>query len=259
MGMLRFAFLLLLMTSSTVLMVSAEEETPVDDVDRTDFSDPSLDADLDKVKLPTGPHSEVEAASLLVDLVNDKVPVATTSYLLISLANAGPKMFNVSAVTGSLLSTEGAEVQKFAKKEYGDPLGPREQRSVLFGFHPNEETPLGAYKLEFKVYYNNRDKDQFVDTVYAEAAELVAKPPSMEFQLLVIQSIGGCALVLLLVLLLVTKLGGGGKKTKPEKAAKAEGKGASPSPVADDEWLSGTLAGTENQSPKKRGGKGKRY
>eukprot|EP00966_Prymnesium_polylepis_P130253 3012110-Prymnesium_polylepis.1 len=31
-----------------VLMVSAEEETPVDDVDRTDFSDPTLNADLDK-------------------------------------------------------------------------------------------------------------------------------------------------------------------------------------------------------------------
>ncbi|KAL3899917.1 MAG: hypothetical protein SGPRY_012560, partial [Prymnesium sp.] len=47
------------------------EEPPVDDVDRTDFSDPALNADLDKIRLPTGPHSEIEASSLLVDLVDE--------------------------------------------------------------------------------------------------------------------------------------------------------------------------------------------
>ena len=190
----------------------------MDDVDRTDFSDPSMNADLDKVRVATGPHSEIESASLLVDLVNDsaplptaappprsartsrasacgagvsipdhgtahsrspplarcaEVPVGATSYLLVSLANLGPKMFNVSAITGVLSSADGKEVQKFAKREYGDSLGPRDQRFVLYGFTPSEETALGAYKLEFKIFYNNREKDQFVDTVFSESKELV--------------------------------------------------------------------------------------
>jgi len=241
----------MLLMTSTVLMVSAEDETPVDDVDRTDFSDPTLNPDLDKVRLPTGPHSEVESASLLVDLANEgKVPVGTKSSLLVALANLGPKMFNVSAITGMLLSTDGKVVQKFAKKEYGDSLGPREQRSVLFGFMPHEETPLGAYKLEFKIFYNNRDKDQFVDTVYSETAELVPTPPSMDAKLRIIKTVGGSALLLVL-LVLGMRLGGGKAKPSVEKpSSKAAGKAAAR--MGEDEWLSATLAGTENQSPKKK-------
>jgi len=249
MGMARFLLLALLMTS-TVLVVTAEEETPVDDVDRTDFSDPSLNADLDKVKQATGPHSEVEAASLLVDLVNDKVPVGVSSYLLVSLANLGSKMFNVSAVTGTLSGADGKVLQKFAKQQYGDALGPKEQRSVRFGFEPDEETAPGQYKLEFQIFYNNRDKDQFVETVFSETAELVPKPPSMDAKLLLIQVVGGGALLLVLLMLGLRSMGG--KGSKPEKASKGESKGASPSAVAGDQWLAGTLAGTENQSPKKR-------
>ena len=89
----------------------------------------------------------------------------------------GPKMFNVSAVTGVLSSADGKVVQKFAKKEYGDSLGPKDQRSVLYGFEPSEETSLGSYKLEFKIFYNNREKDQFVDTVFSETKELVHAAP----------------------------------------------------------------------------------
>jgi len=247
MNMARLLLLGLLMTS-TVLMVSAEDETPVDDVDRTDFSDPSLDADLDKVKEAKGPHSEIEAASMLVDLVNDKVPVGVPSSLLVALANLGPKMFNVSAITGTLSSTEGAELQKFAKKEYGDALGPREQRSVLFAFTPKEETPPGQYKLDFKVFYNNRDKDQFVDVAFSETVELVPKPPSMEAKLMMVKAVAGGLLLILLLLLVMKTMGGG--KASAEKPAK--GGSAKAAASGNDEWLSATLAGTENQSPKKK-------
>lgn len=98
------------------------------------------------------------------------------SYLLVSLANLGPKMFNVSAITGTLSSAGGQVLQQFHKREYGDPLGPREQRSVLYGFTPSEETSPGLYKLDFKIFYNNRDKDQFVDTAFSETAELARLP-----------------------------------------------------------------------------------
>lgn len=102
----------------------------------------------------------------------------TTSYLLVALSNLGPKMFNVSAASGTLSSEDGKVLQQFAKQQYGDPLGPREQRSVLFGFTPSEETSPGTYKLEFKIFYNNRDNDQFVDTVFNETVELVRSTPN---------------------------------------------------------------------------------
>jgi len=236
----------------SVLLVCAEDEAPVDDVDRTDFSDPSLNADLDKVKLPTGPHSEIESAALLVDLVDDKVPVGVTSYLLASLANMGPKMFNVSSMSGTL-SLDGQLVTKFPAKVYGDPLGPTEQRSVRYGFTPSEETAPGAYALEVKIFYNNREKDQFVDTVFSETVELVPKPPSMEARLRMLKAAGACALLVVLLLLGPRVLGlrsAGGKGKGAEKPSKADSKKAA-NPVGNDEWLSSTLAGSENQSPKK--------
>jgi len=216
-----------------------------DDVDRTDFSDPSLNPDLDKVRLPTGPHSEVETTSLLVDLINEKVPVDTTSYLLVALSNLGPKMFNVSAASGTLSSEDGKVLQQFAKQQYGDPLGPREQRSVLFGFTPSEETSPGTYKLEFKIFYNNRDNDQFVDTVFNETVELVPKPLSMEATLRVVKFVGGGLMLLLLLPMMFRSRGG---KPKAEKA-KADAKSTS---SGDDEWLAATLAGTENQLKKRK-------
>jgi len=250
---MRRVLLLGLLLTSAVLMVSAEEEeTVVDDVDRTDFSDPALDSDADKVREASGPHSEVEVASLLIDLAEDgKVPVGVGSYVLVALANSGAKMFNVSAMSATLSSAEGKVVQKFAKHEYGDSMGPREQRSVRFEFTPSEETPLGQYTLDWKVFYNDKNKDQFVDAG-SEAFVLVPMPPSLDARLRLIKIVGGGALLLLVLLLMLGKGGSGAAEKPPTKAAAA--KGGSPA-KSGDEWLTGTLAGTENQAPKPRGSK----
>lgn len=45
------------------MVAAEEEETPVDDVDRTDFTDPALQED--KVFAATGPHSEIESAFIM--------------------------------------------------------------------------------------------------------------------------------------------------------------------------------------------------
>jgi len=230
-----------LMTSA-VLMVGAEE--PIDDVDRTDFSDPALQEDP-VARGPMGPHSEVEPASLLPDLVNGKVPIGVPSFLLCSLANLGGKMFNVSAFSGVLLDASGKEVQKLTKRQYGEPLGPREQRSFRFGFTPKEETPPGQYKLVFSVFYNNRDKDQFNDTVYEEAAELVPAPPSFDAQLKMIQ--GGIGAVFLVIVLGFFSSRGGGKSSGEAKATSSKAKSPK-SGVAADEWLSATSAVNENRA-----------
>ena len=76
----------------------------------------------------------------------------------------------------------------------------------------------------------------------------------MDAKLRIIKAVGGGALLLVLLLLgLGSRGGGGGGKGKPEKASKAA-KGNAKNPVLADEWLGGTLAGTENQSPKKTKG-----
>ena len=208
----------------------------MDDVDRTDFSDPALQEDP-IAKGPQGPHSEVEPASILPDITDGsalfsppplpfpclptypcrpsalhpawpdpiseptlrlqllcalrctrsspcallprtEVPIGVQSLVLASLANAGRKMFNVSKIMGSLQDGDGKEIQKLPTRVYGEPLGPLEQRSFLFGFTPDEKTPTGQYKLSLQILYNNRDKDQFNDTVFDEAIELVCAQPA---------------------------------------------------------------------------------
>jgi len=166
----------------------------------------------------------------------------------VSLANMGPKMFHVSSISGSMTSADGTEVAAFAARKYGDSLGPREQRSILFNFTLPEETPLTDYNFEFKTFYHNKDKDAFVDTVFSEMRALGPKPPDYEARLQMVKAAGGGALLLLLLLLIMRTFGKG--KPSADKASKAPK--AAASAAGDNDWLSGTLASTENQSPKKK-------
>ena len=76
----------------------------------------------------------------------------------------------------------------------------------------------------------------------------------MDAKLRIIKAVGGGALLLVLLLLgLGSRGGGGGGKGKPEKASKAS-KGEPKNEAQADEWLSGTMAGSENQAPKKAKG-----
>lgn len=186
-------------------------------------------------------------ADVRVALVAE-VPVATTSYLLIALANLGGKMFNVSAVDCRLDTADGALAQKLKRQQYGEPLGPREQRSFRFGFAPDAETALGEHKLVCHVYYNNREKDQFLSEVFNDTVTLVPAPPDLEARIKLAQTVVGVVAGLLLVVAIVSRIGGAmssGTSSKP-KQAKASAGGET------DEWLAATLAGSENRSPKKK-------
>ena len=115
------------------------------------------------------------------------------SYLLVSLANLGPKMFNVTKsnpnpnpdpnpnphphpnphpnphptpnphqvtkINGVVSDVKsGKALANFTRRMYGDPLGPREQRSFRYPFVPSKKLSPGEYQMTFSVFYANRDK-----------------------------------------------------------------------------------------------------
>jgi hypothetical protein len=220
----------------------AAEET--DDVDRTSFSDPALQEDK-----PPGPHEDVDPASLLPNLVDEgKVPVGVPSQLLVSLSNLGGKMFNVTSIDGYVAdAATGEKVKGFAKQQYGEPLGPREQRSFQYLFTPDGELKTGSYRLVFKAYFQNRDKDRFLDVVYNETAELVPAPISNDdFMMMVGVGVSAGVLVLALagLFLVPGKKASSSKKGGKEKAAKNSG--------VQDEWLEGTCATASPGKKKKK-------
>jgi len=147
-----------------------------DDVDRTDFSDPALSSDLDKKK-PLGPHDDVEATSMIVQPIGESLPIGVASYLLVALSNVGPKMFNVTKINGVVTDIKtGEKVGNFSRKIYGDPLGPREQRSFRYPMVPSKKLSPGEYRMAISAFYNNRDKEPFVSVVFNETKVLVAGP-----------------------------------------------------------------------------------
>ena len=95
-------------------------------------------------------------------------------------------------------------------RHYGDPLGPREQRSVRYVFTPKKELGLGAFKLTFAIHYNDKAKDRFGGPVLTSSVTLVAAPVNpMDSDLVKYGAPAGGGLV---VLLLLYSLVGGGKK-----------------------------------------------
>ena len=148
----RFLCFALLMTSAAVM--AEEPETEVDDVDRTDFSEAHLQDDALKIENP--PHSDVTTTALLPD--GTELALGKPSVLLVALANAGSKMFNVSTIDGYAEDAAGTRLQNFTVRHYGDPLGPREQRSFRYPFVPSKKLSPGEYQMTFSVFYANRDK-----------------------------------------------------------------------------------------------------
>lgn len=248
----RTLLLALLMTSAVLLVAEdASATTEEDDVDRTDFTEAHLKEDTPSG--PTGPSEDIETVSLLPDLLDEtKVPVGTPNQLLVSLANLGSRMFNMSHIDGTLTDLEtGKKVASFKKKVFGEPLPPKEQRSFVYTFVPKAESQLGEYRLSFTAYYSaGKGLDPFLDVVYNETVELTPKPPEPDDTMLYVAVGGGAGLLLLVVAYFLM----------PAKKAPASPKKAAKSPAsADDtksEWLAGTLAGSEGKSSR-RGAKKK--
>ena len=161
-------------------------------------------------------------------------------------------MFNVTHIEGELQDAKGSgEVLiSLGRTDYGQSLGPKEQRSFRFPMALGAEEKLGEYTLVARVYYMNREKEPFVTLAVNDGAELVPPLPTGDLARMV--QIGlGVAGVLVLVVIVVKALfggassgsGGAAEKKAARKTAKGEG--------GSNEWLQGTLAGSENRSPKK--------
>jgi len=237
----RFLCIFLVLTTAAVA-VSAQDD---DDVDRSDFSDPALSEDA----VASGAHSDIETTWILPESPDGKVPVGGTSDLVIALANGGAKNFNVSAIEGQLLTTGGKLVRRLERYEYGQSLGPHEQRSFRYPLPISAEMPLGQYTLIARAFYNTRDKEPFVSVVYNETTELVPPLPSPAAQLRMLQmALGGVGALLIALLVLRSRSPSGSPSKASKKAATTEGKYAA---AGGNEWLSGTLAGSESRSPKK--------
>ena len=235
------------------MAVSAvDEEHPDDmDIDRTHFEDPALKED----PVATGPHSEVEAAWILPDspegskqslrcsfsihghislalsllcasLTCDSIaaccvaelPVGRTNDLLVALANSGSTMFNVTHIEAELMDADGKQILlNFGKYDYGQSLGPREQRSFRFPMPLDKEQALGDYTLVARAYYMSRTKDPFVSVVVNDLAELVPPLPTGEFAKMLQVGLGGLAMLSLVV---VTVSRRAGEQTlQPEQCA----------------------------------------
>lgn len=237
--------LLALILTSAAMVVSADEGSSVDDdIDRTDFTEDHLKSDV-----ASGPHSEIEPAWILPDCPDGKVPIGGTSDMLVALANTGSKMFNITHIEGKLLNAEGKQVIKLGRYDYGQSVGPREQRSFRYPMTLSEEAPLGEYTLIARAYYTSREKDPFVSVVYNETTTLVPPLPSPAAQLRMLQmALGGVGALVIALLVLRSRTPSGSPSKASKKAATTEGKAAA---TGGNEWLSGTLAGSEHRSPKK--------
>ena len=144
----------------------------------------------------------------------------------------------------------GAAAQQRGQRDggLGEPLGPREQRSFRYPMPLEADLALGEYTLVAKVYYNTREKDAFFSVVYNDTVSLVPTPPSKDAQAKLIQAVVGGGGLLLLLLALSKRVGAAAKPKAAKKAAAA--------PAAADggeanEWLAGTLAGSEGKKAKK--------
>jgi hypothetical protein len=173
MSLLRYMLFMTLLLSSAAVIAAAEK----DDVDRTDLSDPALNSDLDKPKTLL-PHEDVEASSMIVQPIGESLPIGVPSYLLVSLANLGPKMFNVTKINGIVSDVKsGKALANFTRRMYGDPLAPREQRSFRYPFVPSKKLSPGEYQMTFSVFYADREKQPFSTVVYKDKNVLVPGPP----------------------------------------------------------------------------------
>ena len=180
-----------------------------------------------------------------------EVPVGGSTDLVVALANAGSTMFNVSHIEGKLTTSTGKTVKELPRYEYGQNLGPREQRSFRFPVPIDAEMPLGEYTLVAQAYYStHKKKEPFVSAVLNEPIELVPPLPDKEAQMMRAIQLGLAALAISLLGLAVTRIFGGGSGASGKPGKKAASKEGS-DPKTENEWLAGTLAGTENRGQRK--------
>ena len=149
------------------------------------------------------------------------LPIGVPSYLLVALANSGPKMFNVTKINGVVSdAVTGVPYANFTRKIYGDPLGPREQRSFRFPFVPKKSLSPAQYRLTFSAYYSNRDKEPFVSVVYNELHVLVAGPREPAFTMPDLGSIAVPLAVVLGAIVAYTNFAPAAGKSAPKDTTK---------------------------------------
>lgn len=177
-----------------------------------------------------------------------EVSIGGITDLLVAMSNNGAKMFNMSHVDVQLLSADGKVYKELGRYEYGQPLGPREQRSFRYPMELDADTKLGEYTMVALAYYNDKQKSPFFSEVVKEPVTLVPALPDRKAQLHMVQVGLGAVGVLLIVASAAKLLGGGGEKSKGSSSKKDSDKKAR---GAADDWLEGNLAGSANPSPKK--------
>ena len=114
-----------------------------------------------------------------------------------------------------------------------------------YPFSISAEQPLGEARLVLSVHYANREKDKFTDVVFNEIVELVPQPPA-KVDPMVLAAAGGAALLLLLI------VGCAGLRRGSRSPGAGAKKSKAASPVAGNEWLADTLAGTEGRPARAR-------
>lgn len=251
MSLLRHSLFLALLLSSSVAIVAAEGD---DDVDRTDFSDPSVDSSLDKKKAVLGASPDIEPSSMIVEPIGESLPIGVPSYLLVSLANVGvnSKIYFVSKINGVVKDIKtGEAVANFSKLEFEEKsddgkILPREQKSFRFPFKPKKTLSPGEYQLVFSVFYHNREKEAFSAVVYDEKAVLVPGPREPT----PMPDLSNVALGVALVLGLAIAY------TQMMPAAKSAPKDAS-KPEEPAQWLpnNGDVVSANSPTKKKKGAK----
>lgn len=177
-----------------------------------------------------------------------------TNDLLVALTNSGSKMFNVTHIEGELMDADGKlTVLSLPKYDYGQSLGPREQRSFRFPMELDAEQKLGEYTLVARIYYATRDKQPFVTAVVHDVVELVPPLPTGELMKKLQLGVGVAGVLALVALVGKALLGGGSSPAAGEKKSARKAAAAAPSGGGEpvNEWLKDTLAGSENKSPRK--------
>jgi len=227
----RFLTLAVLLTSAAIVV--CEDDPALSEDPEPDFTDPALSED----PVATDAHPDIEPAWIFPDCPDGKVPVGGSTDLVVALANIGSKMFNVSHVTGKLTTASGKTARELKLYEYGQQLGPREQRSFRYPLPIDAETPLGEYTFVAQAFYNTKDKQPYVSVVYNETIELVPPLPDKDAQMLrAIQVGAGGGLVVLLALSAARlMLSGGSSAGKPSK--KAASKESAAAATDANEWI----------------------
>ena len=232
-----------------LLAVGGRAETDdLDDVDRTDFSDPALREDT-----PEAPK-QADFIDHVAVLPEKALFIGANNTLVFALTNARGRMITVTHAAGVVESAETGEViAKMRKTVFNTSLAMGSQQTYRYLFVPSMRLSPGEYRLVFKAYFRNRDMARYEVTVLTETLQLELAPAEpTDVRVLYAAAAGG---VLLLVVAILSSRGGGKKPSGAHvKSTKAGGasKKAKDAATGGNEWLAETLAGSEASPVKKR-------